>query len=326
MTSSVTPQSPPEISVVVPTYQRSASVLRLLRALDRQTLSANEFEVVVVVDGSTDRTLEHAREHAAAYLLKVIWKENGGRASSCNVGIRAAAGRIVVLLDDDMEPTPAWLSSHLMAHQGVGNLGVVGAAPIRLPPEASGAALFAGRKFNDHLLHLARKGEITGLREFYSGNFSISRETILSVGGFDEAFRIYGNEDVDLGVRLRAAGVRLVYSPEAVAYQAWEKTSAQLGRDSLAKGRTAMLLACKHPDVVDQLRVGRLENMRTTRRLLVKVASYPALNRALTSLLLGSIGRLEGLGLGRWPRFYALWTAGLFWLGALAARAEQGRS
>jgi GT2 family glycosyltransferase len=285
------------------------------------------FEVIVVVDGSDDGTRQLVEGYAAPFALYAIWKDNGGRASACNVGLRIAIGDIVTLLDDDMEPTPEFLTEHLAAHAQSAGLGVVGAAPIRIGPDTSGAALFAAHKFNEHLSHLARKRELTELREFYSGNFSIARDRILAVGGFDESFRIYGNEDVELSVRLRAAGVSLVFSDTAVAWQHYEKTSLDLARDSLAKGRTAVLLATKHPQLAGNLRISRLASAGPTRLLLAWIASMGPVNTFARAVLLSTIPVLEALGFNRSMRFYSLWTGWLFWLGALGAMERlPGRS
>ena len=92
------------MSVVIPTYQRRASVERALRALARQTLPVDEYEVILSIDGSDDGTREMATQLAAPYRLHVLWQPNRGRSAACNAGIGAASGWLLVLIDDDMEP------------------------------------------------------------------------------------------------------------------------------------------------------------------------------------------------------------------------------
>lgn len=307
------------LSVVVPTYDRVRSVRRLLEALARQTLEPGAFEVIVVADGSRDGTCEAVERSGAPFRVRCLWQENAGRASACNTGLRAAGGAYVLFLDDDMEPDPELLAAHLAAHRATPGVGVVGAAPIRLEPGASGAARYATLKFNAHLETLARTGEPTGPRDFYSGNFSIARERVLAVGGFDEAFDIYGNEDVDLAIRLREAGCGIVFSTAAIARQHWEKSSRVLAKDSLSKGRTAVLLARKYPELIGALRVGRIVAAGPRRRLVFRVFSLAPINAASTALLMALLPILEAAGLRRSMRFYGLVTAALFWLGALSA-------
>jgi GT2 family glycosyltransferase len=65
--------------------------------------------------------------------------------------------------------------------------------------------------------------------------------------GLYETFTAYGNEDLELFVRLRESGVQVIYNPEALAYQYYEKDFSALARDEISKGRTAILFARKHP-------------------------------------------------------------------------------
>ncbi len=245
----------PQVSVVIPTFQRRASVERLLRAMSRQSLPPDRYEVIVSMDGSHDGTQEMVSAFPSLYRLRAIWQPNSGRAAACNAGICAAEGNLIVLLDDDMEPTPELLAEHSRAHEAEPRLGVLGAVPIRLDESSSPAARYIGAKFNDHLARLARPGHEFKLRDFYSGNFSIRRDLLLQAGLFDETFKIYGNEDLELWLRLKAAGVRLVYNSAALAYQYNTKDLAGLAGDQIAKGRTAVLFASKHPAVFPELKL-----------------------------------------------------------------------
>jgi GT2 family glycosyltransferase len=248
--------SPPHLlSVVIPTYQRCASVQRALLALSRQSLAPDEYEVIVSIDGSQDGTQEMVSQFAAPYKLYSIWQPNRGRSAACNAGIRMATGQLLILLDDDMEPICGFLAAHMRAHPGASRFGVLGAAPVSFTQSSPPVVQYIGAKFNSHLETLAQPHYQFKLRDFYSGNFSIRREILLEVGAFDESFRIYGNEDLELCVRLSKAGVQLVFSPEALAYQHYTKDFAALARDNAAKGRTAVLLASKYPETYQDLKL-----------------------------------------------------------------------
>jgi GT2 family glycosyltransferase len=166
-----------------------------------------------------------------------------------------AIGQLLILLDDDMEPDFGFLAAHLRAHAEATRFGVVGAAPVPFTQSSPAVVQYVGLKFNSHLKTLAQPHYQFKLRDFYSGNFSIGRELLLEVGAFDESFTIYGNEDLELSVRLSKAGVKLVFSPEAIAYQHYTKDFAALARDNIAKGQTAVLLASKHPETYDDLKL-----------------------------------------------------------------------
>src|SRR5438045_2816683 len=118
------------ISVVVPTRNRRESLRRLLTALEQQTLSPDEFEVVVCDDGSDDGTSAAVGELASGYAIRVISQSPRGRAAACNAGIRASTADIVLLLDDDMEPLPPLLAAHVAAHEGASPAAILGPVPI----------------------------------------------------------------------------------------------------------------------------------------------------------------------------------------------------
>lgn len=257
------------VSVVIPTFRRKEALLRALQSLASQSIDPAEYEVVVVVDGSDDGTLEAAESSAQPYALRVLWQGNRGRAAACNTGVAAAEAELVVLLDDDMEASPLLLEAHLRAHEAGPRLGVMGAAPITVSPSAPPPTAYIARKFNRHLGQLARAGGPLALRDFYSGNFSIRRAVFQSVHGFDERFTIYGNEDLELSLRLTAAGVSIVYEAEALAHQSNDKNFDALARDNVAKGRTAVLLARLHPEARAQLKIGTFGREPLRRRIVV---------------------------------------------------------
>ena len=313
----------PLASVVIPTHQRRESLLRALASLATQSIPPEQYEVVVVVDGSDDGSRKAAESLATGYSLRVLWQANRGRAAACNAGVATARGDVVVLLDDDMTATPELLAAHLRAHADGASLAVIGAAPIRLAPEMPAHVQYVGGKFNRHLEHLAAAGRPVALRDFYSGNLSIRRDVLEAVGAFDERFTVYGNEDLELSIRLTDAGVRLVYEPAALAWQAYEKSFGALARDNVAKGRTAVLLARLHPEAREQLKLGTFARDRLARRAAVK--SLLALTRFAPRAREAIVALVARLGDGRWPgvqRLYPLVLDYLYWCGVREAERE----
>ncbi len=266
----------PVVSVILPTYQRCDSVARLLRALAQQTLAPEEYEVIVSIDGSNDGTREMLKVFTAPYRLRWVWQPNRGRAAACNAAIRMAEGEVLVILDDDMEPAPDCLEQHRRAHPIGSRLGLMGAVPISNAADAPPIATYMAAKFNRHLKKLARANHGLTLRDFYSGHFSIRREVLFEVGLFDEAFRIYGNEDLELSLRLKEAQVTLSYAPQAFARQHYSKDFAALARDTIAKGETAVLLASKHPTALSALQLSTTHQeswrWRAARNLLLQLS------------------------------------------------------
>lgn len=309
------------VSVIVPTHQRRASLERALRSLTAQSLEPHEYEIIVAIDGSTDGTRELV---ATMERVRSVWQPRGGRASACNAGLRLASAPIVVLLDDDMEATPGFLAAHLAAHDGAPGLGVVGAVPIRTDASSTAVTRYIADKFNGHLGNLAKPGYMFGLRDFYSGNFSVAREAMAAVGGFDDAFAVYGNEDLDLSLRLRAIGLRLVFSADAIAFQHYEKDFAALARDTREKGRTAVQLARKHPSVTHDLKLwqfnrGPLASRLARNALLAATQWWPRTPDAV-------VRTMSWLGDRRAPALHRVYPVALdylYWLGVRSVEASQ---
>jgi GT2 family glycosyltransferase len=313
-----------QLSAVIPTYQRCAMLERALWALAEQTLPADAYEVVVAINGSDDGTCEMLARLSTPYRLRSLWQPNRGRAAACNAGIAAARGAIVVLLDDDMEPSPGMLDAHRRAHAAESRLGVLGAVPIALGPSSSPVVEYIGRKFNRHLETLSAPGHRLKPRDFYTGNFSIRREVLLEVGGFDEAFTMYGNEDVELWVRLARAGVQIVYSPEAWAQQHYTKTFAQLARDNIAKGQTAVLVAVKHPECVADLKLSTYQQAswkwRALRAILLRASERWPRTPDRVSGFVEWLQRRNPRGL---QRYFALSLDYFYWVGARIAERDR---
>lgn len=305
-----------DVSVVVPTYQRRESLRRLLEALRDQTLPSSRFEVVVSIDGSDDGTREMLTASEESYRLCALWHPNRGRAAACNAGIRAAKGEVVVILDDDMRPSPRCLEAHLEAHRPGERRCVIGAAPIQVPAGSTPLVAYMAQKFNTHLTRLAEPGHRFATRDFYSGNASVRRHDLVAVGLFDESFREYGNEDLELAVRLRAAGVDMVFAPEALAEQLYEKSFSELARDTMAKGRTSLEFARKHPEVRADLQLAQFDlgswQWRLVRNALLDVTAW--VSATSTGLVRLTVG-VERLGLRRLDPWYALLLDYFYWLG-----------
>jgi GT2 family glycosyltransferase len=316
--------SAPLLSVVIPTYQRRDSVRRALEALARQSLPPQAYEAIVVVDGSTDGTEEMLRGLDLGFPLQVIAKPNGGRAAACNAGIRAASGELVVLLDDDMEVARDFLAEHRKSHVDEPDVGVMGAVPIIVDDQSPRVARFLATKFARHLEMLGRADHGFGLRDFYSGNFSIRRAKLLEAGGFDEEFREYGNEDLELSVRLRSIGVRLRFSETAVARQRNEKDFSALIEDNIRKGRTSVLLARKHPQTLADLKLATFRQgpllLRVVRNSFLAIGRmFPFVDTILRKLLV----KAERSGLASGYRFYTLVLGYFYWTGVRSALAER---
>ena len=316
-----------DLSVIIPTYQGRACVERALQALAQQTLPPTAYEVIISIDGSDDGTRELVAQFLAPYRLLGLWQPNQGRAAARNAGIHAASGELLVFLDDDMEPTSKLLEAHLQAHATASHLAVIGAVPICNDPALPPVSAYIATKFNQHLLRLAQPGYPFKLRDFYSGNFSIRRNVLLDVGLFDEVFKLYGNEDLELSLRLARAGVRIVYSSEALAHQHNTKDFAGHACDNIAKGRTAVLLVSMHPGAFYDLKLSAYEHGSRRWRLLraAMLGASRFWSRTHTSVI-GFIHWLEQRRPAQLNLFYTLALDYCYWLGVQTALRENRRA
>jgi glycosyltransferase involved in cell wall biosynthesis len=226
-------------TIQICTYNRAALLERVLEACFDQTIAEEAYEVVLVDDGSADETpsvIERALSVAGCRLV-VVRQRNRGLAAARNAGIARATGERIIFIDDDVLPLPNFVEEHLRSHA------------LRPRAIVRGGAIEV-----DDLDYLPPP--IWSLRN-YSGNFfwttnvSVPLATIRAIGGFDESFSEYGWEDIDVGMRLRAAGVLAVFNPKALVYHYKPRTLAS-GVDRMiaqarAKARTAVAVVRLHP-------------------------------------------------------------------------------
>lgn len=315
------------ITVVIPTYQRCAAVTRAVLALAQQTIAPEQYEVIVVIDGSTDGSRPSLAAVAVPYALQILWQPNQGRAAARNLGLSRARGEVVVMLDDDMCAAPGLLEAHRRAHTLDGPLAVLGPVPIAALADAAPVRRYIADKFNRHLDQLAQPGHVFQLRDFYSGNVSVGRDILQGVGGFDSDFRQYGNEDLELAVRLQRVGVRVAYCPAAVAHQDYDKDFAGLAQDTLAKGRTAVMLAGKHPETLGALQLSAGSRASRARRLvrnscLLAERVWPGTPAAVAA----GVGWLEKRWVARLPLVYAVALDYFYWQGVALTLRDNRRT
>jgi glycosyltransferase involved in cell wall biosynthesis len=315
------------VSVVIPTYQRREALRRTLASLARQSTPPEAYEVIVSVDGSSDGTLGMLSELDVPYALRVAQGPRRGRARACNAGLALARGETIIVLDDDMEVVPEFVERHHRHHPPGSRSCVLGAVPVTVHEDSPLAARYIEAKFAAHLANLERPGHVFVPRDFYTGNASVRAEVLREVGGFDESFAAYGNEDVELALRLRDAGVTPHYDATAVARQEYDKPLPALARDTLAKGGTTVQLARSHPLVFAALRLSQPYD--ASRPWIAARAVLLALTRRekrLAGAVFAVAGALERLGLWRRPLFYRALLDYAFWSGAdraLAPGAEE---
>jgi GT2 family glycosyltransferase len=313
----------PEVSVLIPTHQRRRALQTALESLAHQTVEPGSYEVVVATDACSDGTREMIDTLQVPYELRRVEPQGRGRSAAVNAALAAAQGEVTIVLDDDMRVVCEFVERHRSHHPPGSRRCVLGAVPVELGEGSTHAARYVKAKFDRHLARLSDPEHLALPRSFFTGNASLRVEVLREVGGFDESFGIYGNEDVELSLRLRKAGVELGYDPEALAYQEYGKDLAGLQRDTLAKGRTTVLLARSHPEFFGELRLAEPDDasgpwLAVRALLLWLTRRLPAIAPVVFALF----SLLERAGLWRFPLFYRPVLDYAFWAGVDAALRE----
>jgi glycosyltransferase involved in cell wall biosynthesis len=242
------------LSVVVPTYNRRGLLAQTLPALLDQAGKTAGTEIVVVVDGSRDGTLEMLRQFGAHPCLRVVSQENRGLAAARNRGAEAASSEVVLFLDDDMILKEGSISAHGEAHADGKERVVFGGLALAEGMRRSflkrGIEIWGGEVEE----RLSAPGYQFRFDDCHFGHASMSRRLLRSAGGFDESFIRYGNEDYDLGWRLIQEGAEMRYLSNAVACQIYDKTLYRWLLDCECVGMADRDLAIKHPSLGRNLR------------------------------------------------------------------------
>jgi GT2 family glycosyltransferase len=173
-------------SVVIPTYERADGLRSVLLALARQTAAAEAFEVVVVDDGSGAATASMLAAIDVPYRLVVERQENSGPAAARNRGIAAASGRWCIFIDDDILADPGLVAGHIDAQERSGGMIGIGGLRLRAVGPRGGLAAHFAEWWAEHYRRFEEGEQEPDFWGGFSGNLSAPRETLLTVGGFDE--------------------------------------------------------------------------------------------------------------------------------------------
>jgi glycosyltransferase involved in cell wall biosynthesis len=234
-------------SIVIPTYNRLPILQKCLRALEIQTIDSQVitgYEVVVVDDGSTDGTIAWLQASTAELPhVKVYEQAHKGASTARNLGVERATGDTIIFIDSDLVVTAVFLQSHADAlvkgHQELGNDKLF----------TYGSVINTDNFDNP----TAEPYKITDFSNAYfaTGNVAIARHWLLEVGLFDLDFNLYGWEDLELGVRLKDRGLKMIKCPAAVGYH-WHPAFSldripRAIEQELERGQMGVVFYKKHP-------------------------------------------------------------------------------
>jgi glycosyltransferase involved in cell wall biosynthesis len=229
-------------SIIIPTYNRLPILQKCLLALENQTFK--DYEIIVIDDGSTDETVIWLTENKEKIPhVKLFLQNHQGPAIARNLGVMQAKGEIIVFIDSDLVVTETFLESHAKA------LGI-GKDYDETKPIFTYGAVINTSNFDDPT---SENYKITDYSAAYfaTGNVAIHRHWLEKAGLFDINFQLYGWEDLELGVRLKKLGLKLIKCPAAVGYH-WHPSFnlAQIPKlieQEQQRGKMGVLFYQKHP-------------------------------------------------------------------------------
>ena len=235
-------------SIVIPTYNRRPILEKCLIALETQVLPTEmlieDYEVIVVDDGSTDDTIPWIQSSGDRLPhVKLFERNHQGPAAARNFGVGVAQGDLIIFIDSDLVVTESFLAEHSQALQGgYDELG-------------SDRCFTYGRVVNTANFEnpWSEPYKITDMSRAYfaTGNVAIARHWLEDAGLFDLQFQLYGWEDLELGVRLKKFDLKLIPAPKAVGYH-WHPAFSleqipKLIQQEIERGKMGVVFYKKHP-------------------------------------------------------------------------------
>lgn len=268
-------ESGPQISIIIPTYNRRNRLYQSLSALARQSPGSPRFEVIVSDDGSSDDTAELVQSFTDRLPLRYTFQEDRGNRVSLarNEGARLASAPVLVFLDSGALAGPDFVRQHFLAHQDrASRCAVIGYAygynpeqPMQevpdivrqYPPEEAVQRYGKVPEFLDlREMVLAECGDDLGRRRipwaiFWTINCSMRADDFWAVGGFDEGHRGWAVEDIELGYQLYRHGLPIRFSREAWVIESEQDRNHP---EQLNEFRRNMVrYVSRHPEPVNEI-------------------------------------------------------------------------
>lgn len=250
----------PRLTVVIPVHNGGADFERCLRRLRES--HRTDFEILVVDDGSTDRSAATAEQFGARVIRHI---QALGPAAARNTGALAAHTPLIFFLDADVAPDPLAIDRALARFDADPGLAALFGSYDDQP-----AATGLVSKFRNLLHHHVHQtgdfhDNIRDVHTFWTGLGVIRRETFLELGGFDpKLYRRPAIEDIELGYRLKRAGLKVVLARDVLATHLKRWTLVSMIRtDIFQRGVPWMLLIWRMKTPETDLNVSRGQRLCT---------------------------------------------------------------
>jgi GT2 family glycosyltransferase len=236
-----------KFSFIIPAYNNKKLLAHTLLALNMQKgYGISDYEVIVVDDGSPERLFDFIKEVPRNYQLKYIYLDrtpSSCRAGARNRGLEIAMGRVVIFIDSDMLVNENYLSEVERCFKVEENICVMS---TRLyadreieASEIVDKSVFSAYRFKScKINHLENRHVVFNKSSYnanvlktpwlfaYSCNLAVLRKNLEMLEGFDETYKGWGYEDVDLGYRLHKKGIKIVINHKMEAIHQYHGESS----------------------------------------------------------------------------------------------------
>ncbi|OGB87789.1 hypothetical protein A3J44_02085 [candidate division WOR-1 bacterium RIFCSPHIGHO2_02_FULL_45_12] len=246
-------------SVIIGTLNQKEILKITLESLFNQTLSPDQYEIILVDSLSDDGTQAMVNSLRPSCRLRYFRRENKGKVNARNFAIQQAEGDIIILTDADIVAENNLIEEHLKHQEILGNVALAGQT-IRLR---------SANVTDTELPARFKPLQKIAWSYFLTGNLSIRRETIIKAGLFDENFKEYGWEDIELGYRLHKMGTPLFFLPSALNHHHHPVSKQDFLKLSYKMGKSAAIFYRKHPNLQIKLFLG-LNPLATAIHTLIK--------------------------------------------------------
>ncbi|HLH74296.1 MAG TPA: glycosyltransferase family 2 protein [Chloroflexota bacterium] len=206
-------------SVIIPTFNRCASLTETLIILGQQTFSRDEFEVIVVDDGSMDDT-PSIQNLALPYRLRYLRQVNQGAGAARNLGAVQAEGDVLIFIDDDMSLAPGYIGALVAEHDTLPNIVGIGAMYPYIGAAPTPFDRYMLEWYERDWAPRGTQSEFVHFTKCTSNNMSVERNTFFQLGQWRDVCgdgqTLWG--DVEFGYRAQKHGMRFRYCPTAICY------------------------------------------------------------------------------------------------------------
>ncbi len=226
-----------KVSVIIPVYNGEKTIGKCIESLLRQNKKPNE--IIVVDDGSTDKTKEIIKKFR---IIKLLEQKHKGPAAARNFGAKSAKCDVFIFTDSDCTVDENWVSEMTKPFENKEVIGVQGRYKTL---QKDVIARFVQLEIEDRYDRMRKRRFIDFIGSYSAG---YRKREFMQFGGFDESFSAASGEDPELSFKLAKAGHKMVFNNNAIVYHKHVDSLLMYLRQKFWRAHWRVLLYKKHPE------------------------------------------------------------------------------